>query len=417
MAITTVLKVVPVANVANALKQLGDSRRAWFCMTKRGRVLKTPGRVVLAHPNRALLDRTLAEAESKAGLSLKTLSVYSMLCSMKDHFEKPSQEGASCKYDVLGDWTLRLCPGPEEVAQRARLGAVQRFFAANQLPRPVLSQSGDGSHQEQRLIDEGSAADMYAVISFFDTLWPTLSPARQCVVSHCAQIHGVFILGILLAQSECSAAEFADALLALRCVIPGVFGEFSESDVNSSREDILEQAKLMIQFRDLAEAEPVDSGAFVRTDSPVQAFHNGPDQARGQSKVPGKTLKAKELPEVYHDTSGAWDGIGSFQFGKFGDELMVEWQLCNRGKKSALFSELCRSVDKEGDRRELGQLIADVISKVADREMKVIPGYNDAVRYTAPLRKSESEWRHWASVPAGHMLFDKRKSVDRKSRP
>jgi hypothetical protein len=106
--------------------------------------------------------------------------------------------------------------------------------------------------------------------------------------------------------------------------------------------------------------------------------------------------------------AAAWDGVGSFQFGASGDDLTVEWQVCHRGRKSALLSELCCSPDREGDRQELGNLIADVIGQSADREMQLIPGYGDGEKYTSPLRRQERDWRHWAAVPAGPMNFGER---------
>jgi hypothetical protein len=252
----SIYHIVPIASLAKTLEQLGDGRGDWLCLTKRGRVLKTPAGIPIAHPNRLLLEAIQTEAEGEKGLQLGSLSIYSMFCTMKDHSENNRQ--GSCKYRVLEDLTLRLCAGPEVVAQLKRLTPIEKFLAKNHLPRLGLSQSP--ADQEERLIDSGLEEDMYAVVVFFDALWPTLSDAQQCVVTNCLHIHDVFILGILLVQSECSPEHYADAMLALKCMDPDVVGNCSESDIKSRRAAILAEAKLMLRFRDLAEAIPGDAG-------------------------------------------------------------------------------------------------------------------------------------------------------------
>ena len=173
---------------------------------------------------------------------------------MKDHIEKAKPETGSCRYLVLGDLALRLSSGPEAAEQLARLDPLEKYFSNHLLPRLSLSQSGDGLHQEQNLIASGLEKEINTVDDFYETIWPTLSPARQCVVTNCVHCHDVFTLGILLAQSECSPAEYADGLLAVQCLIPGVFEGASRREVTASRKLIIEDAKLMIEFRDLAEA-------------------------------------------------------------------------------------------------------------------------------------------------------------------
>lgn len=248
----TTYEVVPVASVAGELTHLRGFSEAWFCLTNQGQVLTTPEGIPIAHPSRPLLEGMRAEALSRAGLRLAFLSLYSMFCTMRDHVEPERTEGGSCKYLVLGDLTLRLCAGPEAGDQLAYLGPIEDFFSENHLPRLQLSQSGDASHQEQSLIAAGCEPQMNTLVDFFETLWPTLSPAQQCVVTTCVHIHGVFILGILLAQSRCDPAEYADALLALDCLIPGVFG-VSQREAARYRKQIATDAMVMARFRDLAE--------------------------------------------------------------------------------------------------------------------------------------------------------------------
>jgi hypothetical protein len=341
-----------------------------------------------------------AEAESEEGFQLGSLSIYSMFCTMKDHIDKERQQAVTCKYPVLGDLTLRLCAGPERVAQQKRLMPVEEFFAKNCLPRLILSQSA--ADKEAALIDSGLETEMNAVVAFFDALWPTLSAVQQCEVKYFQHIHGVFILGILLVQSECSPEQYADAVLALDCWIPGEFSDVSESDIKVCRAAILEEVKLVLWFRDLAETKPGDTGP--------QSSNGPPKEERPRSSTvrsqDGETIpKAREVPP--HDPGGAWPGIGAYRFGKSGAHPTVEWQPCHGQIKSAFFLELCRSENRARDRHELGHLIAAVKDKQADHEMHLIPGYNDAAKYTAPLRTSAKAWRHWGSVPAGHMLFDK----------
>ena len=124
-----------------------------------------------------------------------------------------------------------------------------------------------------------------------------------------------------------------------------------------------------------------------------------------QVRIRRSTLRVKQLPKCYPDTSGAWEGVGRFQFGGTAEDLTVTWQVENGERKSARFLDLCRRAECEGDRLELGWLIADVIAQQKWQEMASIPSPTDAMSYVRPLELRESSWRHWAQVAPGKMLF------------
>ena len=117
--------------------------------------------------------------------------------------------------------------------------------------------------------------------------------------------------------------------------------------------------------------------------------------------------KPRPSPAFGDDTNGEWPGVGAFAFSRTGDDHTVNWQSHDGNSRSALFSELCQLQDRAEDRREVGNLIAEIIHQFADREMQDIPGYADAVKHTAPLYRMEAEWQRWAEAPAGNELLDR----------
>jgi hypothetical protein len=119
-----------------------------------------------------------------------------------------------------------------------------------------------------------------------------------------------------------------------------------------------------------------------------------------------KKLKKNKLPNLF---SGMWasePGIGGFRVSNKNSDFEIEWVLADLKSKNALFSDLCNNKDKEEVRLELGWLVADLMDHHAGKMYQIIPGPNEAMKEAEYFHKMASTWRHWAQVPAGHMILD-----------
>lgn len=225
-----------------------------FGLAKRGTVTKTPKGRRLVHPSRPLLVAVAAKT-AKDDLDLRSLTLYSMLCTLKDFVEPERKRAPSCRRLLLDEWSLRRCAGPEVTAQLARLECLETYFNRHGLPMFMLSQAGGWKHQEKMLVHAGLAGELDQVVAFFDRELTDIGPERHCVVTHGVHRHGVFILALILAQGHCSPEEYAEAVAAVRCVIPDVF-EISKRDAKGFVRNVAAEARLMLRFSKLAAVHP-----------------------------------------------------------------------------------------------------------------------------------------------------------------
>lgn len=227
----------------------------WSCLLRDGKVLLTPGGTPLVHPEGPLLEAIAVEGRSKKGLRLECLSMYSMLCTLKDGVEKARADGEqTCRHMLLADPSLQTCSGPEVGDQLALLAPLEDYFTRSKLPRLLLGQGVDSRQQEENLIALGLDQEVDQVVAFFDRRLSEITPAQHCVVTNCVHLHNVFVLGVLLAESACTPEQYADGLLAVNCCIPGVFGGVTKTDARKAKSGAMKDAELMVRFRDLADA-------------------------------------------------------------------------------------------------------------------------------------------------------------------
>ncbi len=113
----------------------------------------------------------------------------------------------------------------------------------------------------------------------------------------------------------------------------------------------------------------------------------------------------KRKPPKIHDGLHACDGHGRFlRVRQVEGEFWIDWDLLEGGgTRSQRFLDLCRLADLEPERQELGTLAADILDGLAKEALHAIPDPNAAMAESNAYRRLESSWRHWASVPAGHM--------------
>lgn len=134
---------------------------------------------------------------------------------------------------------------------------------------------------------------------------------------------------------------------------------------------------------------------------------------REELKAMRKGLRKQKLPDVASMTYGEHSRIGKFVFEHQTDNVLVTWNLTEGAgqSKQMTFAELCFTPEHEQDRLELGWMIANMARLDMEHELEEarnIPDPNYCMREMSRIMgyfgKIEKRWRHWAIVPAGHML-------------
>lgn len=121
-----------------------------------------------------------------------------------------------------------------------------------------------------------------------------------------------------------------------------------------------------------------------------------------------KGLRKKRTPQVFDDLWCSQPGIGGAKFYADGDDFKVEWVTFDNGEvsptKFASFRQLCDDPNCELQRLEVGWVIADIFAYQGQEIANSIGGPNEAMREANLYWKFANAWRHWALVPAGHMV-------------
>lgn len=130
-----------------------------------------------------------------------------------------------------------------------------------------------------------------------------------------------------------------------------------------------------------------------------------------------KAMRKKSLPDVLQ-LPVEWDykEIGRFKKYASDSTLIFEWNTKDGKCKRCSFIDLCMSPSHELDRLELGWMIADFarfdginyLSQMRPHsyEESQLNYFNKQYAIQKKhYQKIEGDWRHWAVVPAGHMLM------------
>lgn len=112
----------------------------------------------------------------------------------------------------------------------------------------------------------------------------------------------------------------------------------------------------------------------------------------------------KKTPQIFGDSEGRWSGVGQYRFRIEGDQLHVAWGTDQHIENDYAFLKLCNEAKLAGRRYELGTLVANIIHQASLHSLQTIPGPMEAMEQSNMLSREEASWRHWAVVPAGHML-------------
>ncbi|NOU14059.1 MAG: hypothetical protein HOO92_08880 [Methylococcaceae bacterium] len=126
-----------------------------------------------------------------------------------------------------------------------------------------------------------------------------------------------------------------------------------------------------------------------------------------------KGLRKQKIPEMLVDWHGGHPELGEFTIISKNAETFVEWNAKTSNKKHFGLDDLCNDPNLELERLEFGWLIANLAELDKLHEFEDInipdPAYEmeEKARVWNFYEKIEKRWRHWAIVPAKHMLFSK----------
>ena len=136
-----------------------------------------------------------------------------------------------------------------------------------------------------------------------------------------------------------------------------------------------------------------------------------------QLKLIRKGLRKKKIPNVsLLPTEFEYEGVGKFTKKMIDLDYSIEWKTQGSETRKSSFNHLCVDIKHELDRLVFGWMIADFarldgINHL--RKMRPI-SYSDFhqnqfnKQYASQHKHFhgiENVWRHWAIVPASHMLF------------
>ncbi|MBP0447316.1 hypothetical protein J8J14_21325 [Roseomonas sp. SSH11] len=118
-----------------------------------------------------------------------------------------------------------------------------------------------------------------------------------------------------------------------------------------------------------------------------------------------RKARKRKVPQLQVDAYGRLPGVGDFKIIDVSGTAHLEWQMQDGACKRFSFDELSRNPGLAGERLEVGWLVANLWLLQGRRVRDSIPGPNEAMRESARFFDAEDRWRHWAQVPAGHMIF------------
>lgn len=121
-----------------------------------------------------------------------------------------------------------------------------------------------------------------------------------------------------------------------------------------------------------------------------------------------KGLRKRKLPHVFDGMWCSEPGIGGIKVTSAGSDFHIEWVSFDGSVKSALkqaaWSSLCADPSLEMQRLEIGLVVSEILQAQGQKIMDSIGHPIDAFNEAKPYREAADEWKHWATVKAGHML-------------
>lgn len=142
-----------------------------------------------------------------------------------------------------------------------------------------------------------------------------------------------------------------------------------------------------------------------------------PCPGKEELKLIRKGLRKKLTPDFdLLPSEFEYEGVGKFSKNSTESDVSIVWEAANGKTKNHLLSELCLNVEQEQNRLEFGWMIANFAKLDSYSYLSQMrpTSYEDHhqnqfnkqyAKQEKHFLKIENDWRHWAVVPAGHMLF------------
>lgn len=121
-----------------------------------------------------------------------------------------------------------------------------------------------------------------------------------------------------------------------------------------------------------------------------------------------KGQRKRKLPRIFDGMWCSEPGIGGVKVTAAGSDFHVEWVSFDGSVKSELkragWKSLCSDPNFGTQRLEIGLVFSEVLQAQGQKVMDSIGHPVDAFNEAKPYRDAADEWKHWATVKAGHML-------------
>jgi hypothetical protein len=121
-----------------------------------------------------------------------------------------------------------------------------------------------------------------------------------------------------------------------------------------------------------------------------------------------KGQRKRKLPRIFDGMWCSEPGIGRIKVTAAGPDFHVEWVSFDGGVTSALkhaeWGSLCSDPTLEMQRLEVGLVVSEILLAQAQKIMDSIGHPIGAFNEVKLYRDAAEEWKHWATVKAGHML-------------
>jgi hypothetical protein len=113
-----------------------------------------------------------------------------------------------------------------------------------------------------------------------------------------------------------------------------------------------------------------------------------------------RTPLAVRRPKIHPDTSGRWDEVGWFRMTTIDGSVVAEWQRDTGARQVFSLDHLERHLALTEARRDLGDLVANILQLHINDMLRRIPDPKAAQDYVAPERRQLALWRKWAVFDA-----------------
>jgi len=121
-----------------------------------------------------------------------------------------------------------------------------------------------------------------------------------------------------------------------------------------------------------------------------------------------KGQRKRKLPRIFDGMWCSEPGIGGVKVTAVESDFHVEWVSFDGDVKSAPkhaeWSGLCSDPSLEMQRLEIGLVVSEIFQEQGKKVMDSIGHPIYAFNEAKPYRDAADEWKHWATVKAGHML-------------